>query len=64
MMTVVVERDEDTYKYEPAWVREVPPTQRRKMRRYEVIHAGKVVAVKYTKHSAALLAEGLTKLMK
>jgi hypothetical protein len=57
-------RAEKVESYYPAWVREVPPTQRRKMRRYEVVHVGKVVAVKYTKHSAALLAEGLTKLMK
>lgn len=63
-MAVVVEKDDGPQRYDPAWVREVPPAGARTRRRYEVIHAGKVVAMKYTKHSAALLAEGLNKLMK
>ena len=68
-MTMVVEKDEYgndmlPYKYEPAWVRQVGPGKRQKMVRYEVIVAGKKVAVKYTRTGAALLAKGLNKLMK
>lgn len=51
-------------RYEPAWVREVPPTKTRKTRRYEVWQNSRLIATKYTKVSAANLAEGLNKLMK
>lgn len=72
-MTMVVEKDEYgndmlPYKYEPAWVRQVIPRKKKSgkagMTRYEVIVAGKKVAVKYTRTGAALLAEGFNKLMK
>lgn len=67
-MTVVVGKDDylndvQAYRYEPAWVREIKPKAREKMTRYEVIVAGKKIAVKYTRHSAQLLADGLNKLM-
>lgn len=68
-MTVVVGKDDSlngvqAYRYEPAWVREIKPKSREKMTRYEVIVAGKKIAVKYTRHRAQLLADVLNKLMK
>ncbi len=50
--------------YDPAWVREVRPTKKRKMTRYEVIVAGKKVATKYTRTGAEVYARGLNLLMK
>lgn len=68
-MTVVVGKDDylndiPAYRYEPAWVREIKPKSREKMTRYEVVVAGKKITVKYTRHSAQLLADGLNKLMR
>lgn len=52
----------EMYRYEPAWVRKVPPNKSRKMTRYEVWAGNILIATKYTQVSAARLAEGINKL--
>ncbi len=56
-------RGKELHRYEPAWVREVPPNKHHKMRKYEVWQGGKLLATKYTQMGAANLATGLNKLM-
>jgi hypothetical protein len=58
----------ETYRYEPAWVREVSSggtkARPKVTYRYEVWQNSRLIATKYTKVSAANLAKGLNKLMK
>lgn len=58
----------ELWRYEPAWVREVPSggtkAKPRVTYKYEVWQSGKLLATKHTRVSARDLANGLNKLMK
>ena len=65
MTCIVYDSDgRELYRYEPAWVRTVPPSKSRKMTKYEVWSGKILIATKYTKHNAQMLASGINKLQR